>query len=56
MNSSTKNNHKGGEETSSRCLNSNSNMLVYVRYNGHILFRKSNPQLYTNPNVREAIG
>jgi len=36
--------------------NHHRNKLVYVRYKDHILFRNSNPQLYANPNIREAIG
>lgn len=37
-------------------LNIHSKKLVYVRYRDHILFRNSNPKLYFDVNLREAVG
>ena len=37
-------------------LNNHSKKLVYIRYRDHILFRNSNPKLYFDVNMREAVG
>lgn len=36
--------------------NNHSKKLVYLRYKDHILFRNSNPKLYFDVNMREAVG
>lgn len=48
--------HKGGVEASSISQNIHSNRPVYIIYEDHIRFRKSIPELYGRPNIREAIG
>ena len=48
--------NNGCVEASSPDPISHSNRLVYVKYWDHILFRNSNPQLYGDMNVREAVG
>lgn len=36
--------------------NNHSNKLVYIKYKDHVLFRNSNPKLYFDVHVREAVG
>ena len=47
---------KRGVVARSNCSNNHSNKLVYIQYKDHILFRNSNPKLYFDVNVREAVG
>ena len=47
---------KGGVEASSIRPNSHSKRLVHVIYRDHVIFWNSDPSLYENPNIREAVG
>ena len=51
-----KNRLNGGEKASSLNPNHHSERLVYVRYKDHVLFRNSDPKLYSNSNIRETVG
>ena len=51
-----KNKLKGGEGASSIIPNSHSNRLIHAVYWDHLEFKNSSHQLYSDGNLREAIG
>ena len=51
-----KNTLNGGVEASSTNPISHSNKVVYIQYKDHVLFWNSDPVLYEDLNIREAIG